>query len=176
MKEAEDKKHKHFQYAHIRIPLYKHPGVNLFEIFVPLMILGFINILVFFQENILADKLAIIATATLAFIAFIPTINEAIPNTPEIKLMDILIYMEVLTTILTMIDSLITARTQTINYVFDYTSDGWFWSTVAINLITVIIVVTLFIIHKVWWENVYLDDEHIKKKDTKGSKKLWYNY
>ena len=45
----EDKKHKHFQYTHFRIPLYKHPGVNLLEIFIPLWILGLINIFVFFQ-------------------------------------------------------------------------------------------------------------------------------
>ena len=47
--DMEDKKLKHFQYTHFRIPLYKHPGVNLFEIFVPLWILSFINLVVFFQ-------------------------------------------------------------------------------------------------------------------------------
>ena len=47
--EMEDKKVKHFQYAHIRVPLYKHPGVTLLEIFIPLWILGLINIFVFFQ-------------------------------------------------------------------------------------------------------------------------------
>lgn len=70
-----DAKIKSFQYSHFRIPLYKHPGANLFEIFVPLWILAFINLTIFFQNNYLPEKIAIIATITLAFIAFIPTIN-----------------------------------------------------------------------------------------------------
>ena len=70
-----DIKIKPYQYTHFRIPLYKHPGTNLFEIFIPLWILAFINLIVFFQGNLLSEKLAIIATITLAFIAFVPTIN-----------------------------------------------------------------------------------------------------
>jgi hypothetical protein len=136
--------------------MYKHPGVNLFEIFVPLWILGFINIIVYFQANNLAEKLAIIATITLAFIAFIPTINETVPSTPEIKLIDILIYLEVLTTILTIIDSLITARIETVDFVFDYSVNGWFIATVIINLIVVAIVIVLFAIHKFYWEPTYV--------------------
>ena len=80
--DMEERKHKHFQYVHFRIPLYKHPGVNLFEIFIPLWILGLINLFVFFQENVLADKMATIATVALAYVAFIPTINATVPNTP----------------------------------------------------------------------------------------------
>jgi hypothetical protein len=84
---------KNFQYVHFRISLYKYPGVNLISIFVPLWILGIINLFIFFQERVLADRIAGIATLTLAFIAFIPTINDKIPQTPNIKLVEILVYM-----------------------------------------------------------------------------------
>jgi hypothetical protein len=47
--DSNKKKLKHFQYVHFRVPLFKHPGVNLFYIFVPMWILGSINLLVFFQ-------------------------------------------------------------------------------------------------------------------------------
>ena len=147
----EDKKVKHFQYAHIRVPLYKHPGVTLLEIFIPLWILGLINIFVFFQQNVMADKMATIATVALAYVAFIPTINATVPNTPEIKLIDILIYMNILTTILTMIDSVITLRTKDASYVFQWQTNGWFWATVAIDLFSVIIIIILFILHKTLW-------------------------
>ena len=147
----EDKKVKHYQYAHIRVPLYKHPGVTLLEIFIPLWILGLINIFVFFQQNVMADKMATIATVALAYVAFIPTINATVPNTPEIKLIDILIYMNILTTILTMIDSVITLRTKDASYVFQWQTNGWFWATVAIDLFSVIIIIILFILHKTLW-------------------------
>ena len=87
--------------------------------------------------------MATIATVTLAYVAFIPTINATVPNTPEIKLVDILVYLQILTTILTMIDSLITARTKDATYIFEWQSNGWFWVTVIISGLVVITVVCL---------------------------------
>ena len=71
----DDSKIKNFQYAHFRIPLYQYPGANLVNIFIPLWVLGFINLLVFFQDANLEGRLAVISAITLAFIAFVPTIN-----------------------------------------------------------------------------------------------------
>jgi hypothetical protein len=88
-----DPKVKNFQYVHFRIVMYKYPGVNLISIFVPLWILGVINLFIFFQDRTLANRIASIATLTLAFIAFIPTINDKIPQTPNIKIVEILVYM-----------------------------------------------------------------------------------
>lgn len=48
----------------------------------------------FFQEQSLSGRLAAAAVLILAFIAFIPTVNESIPQSPNIKLVDILILME----------------------------------------------------------------------------------
>lgn len=105
-KKKEDHKVKHFQYVHFRIPMYKYPGNNLISIFFPLYVLGFINLLIFFQDISLAGRIGAIATLTLAFIAFIPTINDQIPQTPNIKLVEILVYMETIASILCLIQSL----------------------------------------------------------------------
>ena len=71
-----EKKLNNYQYAHFRIPLYKHPISSLVQIFVPIWILAAINMGIYYQDcNALADKIASIATVTLAFIAFLPTIN-----------------------------------------------------------------------------------------------------
>ena len=67
--------------------MYKYPVSSLLEIFIPLWILAAINLGIYFQDcNVLADKIAGIATVTLALIAFIPTINEKIPQTSIVKL------------------------------------------------------------------------------------------
>lgn len=79
VKRGSEEKIKQFQYVHFRIPLYKYPGANLVSIFVPLWVLGFINLLIFFQDTSLSGRISAIATLTLAFIAFIPTINAQIP-------------------------------------------------------------------------------------------------
>lgn len=107
MRKEKDAKIKNFQYVHFRIPFYQYPISNLVNIFVPLWVLGFINLLIFFQDPTLADRLAIISTLTLAFIAFVPTINEKIPQTPYIKLVEILVYTLALATVLCMIDSVL---------------------------------------------------------------------
>ena len=67
--------------------MYQYPVSSLLEIFIPLWILAAINLGIYFQDsNVLADKIAGIATVTLALIAFIPTINEKIPQTSMVKL------------------------------------------------------------------------------------------
>ena len=67
--------------------MYQYPVSSLLEIFIPLWILAAINLGIYFQDsNVLADKIASIATVTLALVAFIPTINEKIPQTSMVKL------------------------------------------------------------------------------------------
>jgi hypothetical protein len=111
-----DNKAKNFQYVHYRIPLYKYPGANLLSIFLPLWVLGFINLLIFFQDNRLADRIAVIATLTLAFIAFIPTINEQIPETPYVKLVEILVYIETAANILCLVQSVMIRNEDNLTY------------------------------------------------------------
>lgn len=92
-KSFKEEKVQNFQYAHFRIPLYKVPGSSLFSIFVPLWVIAFINLVIFFQDNRLADRMAVIATVSLAFIAFLPTINDKIPQKKTVSFVEILIYI-----------------------------------------------------------------------------------
>lgn len=167
-----DKKVKHYQYVHFRIPLYKYPGVNLVSIFLPLWVLGFINLLIFFQDRSLSGRIAAIATLTLAFIAFIPTINEQIPQTPNIKLVEILIYIETIASILCLIQSLL-YKDETADYVWQ--EDGFFIVALVLNLLTVFIVFLLFIIHKCFWETVYASESNHSKKERILIRKHWGN-
>ena len=154
-KKDDGSKIKNFQYVNFRVPLYKYPGANLVQIFIPLWILGFITLLIFFQDTTLSGRIASIATLTLAFIAFIPTINSQIPQTPYVKLIEILIYLETLTTILCLIDSLNISFKNDPNYVFVWNEDGWFITALIVNLISVFSVFLLFVLHKLYWESAY---------------------
>ena len=62
-------------------------------IFIPLWIISLIGIFVFFQEPAFGSRLATIAVLALAFVAFLPTINSTVPQTPNLKLVDILVIM-----------------------------------------------------------------------------------
>jgi hypothetical protein len=74
--------------------------VSILTIFIPLWILGLVGLFIFFQEPGLGGRLATIAVLALAFVAFLPTINESIPQSPEVKLVDILILMHLAAIIL----------------------------------------------------------------------------
>jgi hypothetical protein len=94
-----------YQYAHFRIPVYKYPGVSILTIFIPIWILGLIGLFVFFQEPAFGARLATVAVLALAFVAFMPTVNASIPKTPEVKLVDLLIVMELAGVILLLVQS-----------------------------------------------------------------------
>lgn len=144
-----------FQFAQFRIALYKYPGSSILSIFVPLWILGFINLFIFFQDRTLSDRIAAIATLTLAFIAFIPTINEQVPKTPQLKIIDMLIYLEVFASVLCLIQSFL-GRDYTDEY--DWSTDPFYIATIALNLLTIFVELTLFIVHKAYWERKYLQE------------------
>lgn len=88
-----------FQHAHFTIPLYKFPFVTLFTIFIPLWLLGIINLGIFFQDTGLGDRIGSLAALMIAFVALIPVIREALPPNPNITLVEILVYFETLTTL-----------------------------------------------------------------------------
>ena len=145
------------------------------EIFIPLWVLSFINLAVYYQDsNVLSEKIASIATVTLAFVAFLPTINDRIPQTSMVKLVEIIVYLQIGTTFLTLIDALEKRKLDPAHYETVWSSNPYFMITLLINLICFIIVIALLILHKVWWEKVYTQ-ERDEKITGKLNRMLWVN-
>jgi hypothetical protein len=53
-------------------------------IFLPLWLLGIINLGIFFQDNSMDDRIGSISALMIAFVALIPTIRDEIPPNPKI--------------------------------------------------------------------------------------------
>lgn len=67
---------KNFQYAHFILPVYKKPNPAIITIYFPLLLLGVINIAIFFQNNHQTGKIMLnIAALIVSFIALIPTVR-----------------------------------------------------------------------------------------------------
>lgn len=64
-----------YQFCHFVIPLYKFPFVTLSTIFIPLWLLGIINLGIFFQDTTLGDRIGSLAALMIAFVALIPVIR-----------------------------------------------------------------------------------------------------
>lgn len=65
-----------FQNAHFIIALYKFPIVAICTIFLPLWLLGMINIGVFFQEPGLSDRLGSLSGLMIAYVAVVPLFRQ----------------------------------------------------------------------------------------------------
>ncbi len=108
MKSKEDKKIvdiKYFKYAYFNIPMFKSPFNSLITVFVPLWLLGLINLGIYFQDENLSDRIGSIIGLMLAFIAYIPTIRSAIPPSSSIVFMEVMVYLQSLASFATFIHS-----------------------------------------------------------------------
>jgi len=146
--------------------------VALATIFLPLWLLGIINLGIFFQDENLADRIASIAALMIAFVALIPTIREQIPPNPKIVFIEILVYMETLTSLFALIHSLDVRKTEGFDLI--WYENGLFMVSFVITIVTVILVVALMILHYAIWEPSYnnnLDNE----KDVKFVRSEWKN-
>jgi hypothetical protein len=148
--------------------------VSILTIFIPIWILGLIGLFVFFQEPAFGARLATIAVLALAFVAFMPTVNASIPKTPEVKLVDVLIVMELAAVILLLVQSFHDRFSESKD--FDWQNSPLFLVAVGLNAATFVTVFLLFIVHKCIWERIYLRErETAGKVSKKLVRKLWRN-
>lgn len=118
--------------------------------------------------------MATVAVLVLAVVAFMPTVNDSIPKTPQVKLVDILIVMELTAVILLLVQSYNDRFSQ--NLEFDWQNSPLFLVSVGLNSATFITVLLLFLIHKCVWERTYTrEKETAGKVSKKLMRKLWSN-
>jgi len=69
-----------------------------------------------------------------------------------------------LATVLCLIQSLVIRFEDNATYNLTWDSDPFFIASLILNLTTVFIVITLYIIHKLWWEQIYVKSNNDGKK------------
>lgn len=84
---------KPFKYAIFKIPLYRYPVVDMMTIFVPLWLLAFISIYVFYQTTEIMNRIVNVAALMIAYAAIQPIVRENLPDATSLTLVDLLIYM-----------------------------------------------------------------------------------
>lgn len=125
-------------------------------IFIPLWLLGFISIYVFYQTTEIMNRIINVAGLMIAYAAVQPIVRENLPDATSLTLVDLLIYMELLTNILFLVRSINirhyfdedTAPNPSLtNKNYDRWGDGLFIASVVLTLANVIIVVILILIY-----------------------------
>ena len=64
-------------------------------------------------------------------------------------------YIETAANILCLVQSVTIRNEDNLTYQIVWNEDAFFITAVILNLITVVVVLLLFILHKCWWERIY---------------------
>lgn len=137
-----------------KFDLYKYPGTTLLMFFLPVLILSIINLAIYFQANELTGKIASIATLMVAYTAFLPTVRQLLPNTPQITAMDLILVVLLCNSLLTLLRVFLDYE-QGINFVFDWKSDPCYLISVASLISISLVVIIITFLHKCKWEKAY---------------------
>ena len=104
-----------WHYAHIEVPIYKYPVIDMIRIFVPIVILAAISLLIFGQENgtsngytLFSRRISSGCSLLIAYVALIPMIRSSLPPTPSITLIEIVIYLSTIPNFLAIISVYVT--------------------------------------------------------------------
>lgn len=148
---------KPFKYAIFKIPLYRFPVVDMMTIFIPLWLLGFISVYVFYQTTEIMNRIINVAALMIAYAAVQPIVRENLPDATSLTLVDLLIYMEILTNILFLArsisirgyfdDDASAPDPSLTNSNYDRWNDGLFIASVALTIANVVIVAVLIFVY-----------------------------
>lgn len=74
-------------------------------IYLPVLLLAIISLAVFFQDFSLSGRISSIATLMVAYTAFLPTVRESIPPSPNVTMVDIILYSLISTCLMCLVRS-----------------------------------------------------------------------
>lgn len=102
----------------------------------------------------MGNRVGSISAIMIAFVALIPTIRENIPPNPRIVFIEILVYLNSLTSLFVLIDS-ISVRNLGSDYEFQWNESGLFLVSVLITIISVLLIIAMMIAHYAYWIRTY---------------------
>ena len=72
--------------------LYRLPSVAITTIFIPLWVMGFITICIFTMSSSVDARLTFAATIYVSFAAYFQVIRSALPKSPQLSMMEVIVY------------------------------------------------------------------------------------
>lgn len=142
-----------FRHAHFNVPLYKMPMNSISIIFIPLWLLGIINLGIFFENEDLGNRIQGISGLMIAFAALIPTIRNQIPPHPGWIFIEILVYLEAGTCLLALFHSI--QIREEVGFSLNWRESAYFLVSLGITIFTFVYVGFMATIHYFFWKPYY---------------------
>ena len=139
-----------FRYAHFQIPLYRIPVVSLLTISLPIWILGWVSLAIFFQDFELSNRISSIATIMVAYTQFLSIVRGELPPTPKITFIEVLINASIIINIFCLIESVSMRESKN-----EFQVTAFFIIALIFQLFYMFIVVGLIICYYTLWKPSY---------------------
>lgn len=85
--------------------MYKHPLDSAVAIFLPTIVLGLINLFIFFQAIELGDRIGALSTLLIAFVGMVAIVKQTV-KTNSYTIAGLLLYAMIVTTVVCLFQSL----------------------------------------------------------------------
>lgn len=95
--------YRSFKVITFNIPFYKYPIMDSLTIFIPLVLITILTLFTFAQGPDYNDKIGNIATLMIVYVGLVPVINDSLPPTTSITLIDLVVYAQLGVNILCLI-------------------------------------------------------------------------
>ena len=162
--------------------MYRYPVNTIVIVFVPLWIMSFVGLVIFWADpDDVSGKLQTISGLIIAYAALLPTIRDKIPPSPQITLLEYLVYSLAFCTFLASLETLLASLNFQSDGVYDFVwSRNWrFLLSMVIIISTMVIIAFLTIIYKCVWEPRYNFTKPkrfgVEFEDYKINTEAWFN-
>ena len=95
-----------FKYTLFIIPLFRYPVVDMLSIFIPIWLLSFMSVYIFYETTEIMNRIMNVSALMIAYAAIMPIVRENLPDVTGVTLVDILIYLELLVNVFFLVRSI----------------------------------------------------------------------
>lgn len=161
--------YRSFKVITFTIPFYKYPIMDALTIFIPLVLITILTLFTFVQGPDMNDKINNLATLMIVYVGLMPVINDSLPPTTKITLIDIVLYFQLTISVLCLVRGLqISDYTPTEFTAYKVWDDGYFIASVVISALTGFILASLLIYYCIMKSFYYnLEESDISESDRK---------
>jgi hypothetical protein len=158
-----------FKVVTFTIPFYKYPIMDALTIFIPLVLITILTLFTFVQGPDLNDKIGNIATLMIVYVGLMPVINDSLPPTTKITLIDIVLYFQLIISVLCLVrGKQISSFTPEEFDAYQIWNDEYFIVSVVIAALTGVILISLLVYYGVMKSFYYnLEESDVSESDRR---------